>query len=289
MLASGDGDVDPEGACRLEHPDLGCLAARLSGRRWTELGGAAGSYRPAEEAEHRVGGDRCLRVDISLEVELAEWCPEAHRAHAVLGQRPRLVGADDVGRAEGLDRAQPLDDRTTPGELSYADGECERQGREEAFRDIRDDEADGKAERVVKREAGGEPADRQEGEPDADRHQRDQPRDAPYLLLEWARFYANPLRQSGDATELGLHAGRHDQCLCLAADAGRAAEHDVAGVHERACRVEELGGAVDGLGLTRQGREVDVDGSFEQSRVDRNAVAFLENDHVARHEPDRVH
>ena len=45
------------------------------------------------------------------------------RAHAVLGQRPGLVGADHRGRAERLDRGQALDQRAALRERPRPDGE----------------------------------------------------------------------------------------------------------------------------------------------------------------------
>ena len=111
VLAAGDVDVDAERSRRLEHPDLGRLAARLPGALGSELGRAARGERAAEESEHRVGLQCRLRVDVGLQVELAERRPDAHRAHAVLGQRPGLVRADDARRPERLDGAQALDER----------------------------------------------------------------------------------------------------------------------------------------------------------------------------------
>ena len=143
-----------------------------------------------------------------LEVELPERRPDPDRPHPVLGQRARLVGADDVGGAERLDRAQPLDERAAAGEHRHADGERERDRRQQALGDVGDDQADREVERVLERQAGDEPADRQEREADEHGDERDQPGDAAHLPLERAQLRLDPLGERGDPAELRLHAGR---------------------------------------------------------------------------------
>ena len=64
----------------------------------------------------------CL-VDRPLEVELARRRPDPSHPHPVLGQSARLVGAHDVGRAERLDRAEPLDDRALANEPAHPHGQ----------------------------------------------------------------------------------------------------------------------------------------------------------------------
>ena len=116
-----------------------------------------------------------------------------------------------VGRAERLDRAQPLDERAAPREPGHADRERERDRRQQPLGDVGDDQADREDERVVERQAGREPADRQEREADGDRDERDQPGDAPHLLLERALLGLDALGERRDPAELGLHAGREDE------------------------------------------------------------------------------
>ena len=213
VLASGSVDVDPERARRLEQPDLRRLAARLPGPIGGELGGRAGRDRAAEEPEHGIGRDRRLHVAVRLRGRARRVASRPHRAHPVLGQRARLVGADDGRRAERLDRAQPLDERAAASEARDPDRERERERRQQPLGDVGDDQADREREGVLERQPGGEPADRQEGEAGGDGDEGDQPRDPPDLLLERALLGLDALGQGGDPAELGLHAGGEDERL----------------------------------------------------------------------------
>ena len=134
------------------------------------------------------------------------------------------------------------------------------------------------------RQAGGEQPDREEREADEHRDERDEPRDAPHLALERALLDLHPLGERRDPAELRLHPGREDERLRLAADAGRAAEDEVARLEQRAgrsCRSAERSTGCDSPG---QRREVDVERALEEARVGRDPVALGEQQDVAGHE-----
>jgi hypothetical protein len=90
------------------------------------------------------------------------------------------------------------------------------------------EQADGEHDAVLRREAGTEDREWHEryGHPDGDRG--DQPRDAADLALEWAGLCLDALGESGDPSELGVHAGREHDRVRLAPGSAGAAEDEIA-------------------------------------------------------------
>jgi hypothetical protein len=74
--------------------------------------------------------------------------------HAVLGQRSRLVGADDGRGAERSDRRQVADQHVAPGHALRGQHEGQCQSRQQSFRHHRHDDADGEDEGVPERHPG---------------------------------------------------------------------------------------------------------------------------------------
>ena len=99
---------------------------------------AAAARRRAGRARRRAGADRSSPSPVALD-RPPSGVQTRDGAHPVLGQRPGLVGADHGRRAERLDRAKPLDERAAAGEPPHADGERERDRRQQALGDVRDD------------------------------------------------------------------------------------------------------------------------------------------------------
>ena len=89
--------------------------------------------------------------------------------HAVLGQRARLVRADDRRRAEALDRGQPPHQHAAAHQALHAERECGRRHRGQAFRHRGNGERDGGAQHVE----GGNPAEDSECERRGTRAERD--------------------------------------------------------------------------------------------------------------------
>ena len=73
--------------------------------------------------------------------------------HLVAGQRAGLVGADERGRAERLDRLQAPDQGVARGQPLGAEGQRQGDGRQQALGDERDRDADGEQEAVAWRAA----------------------------------------------------------------------------------------------------------------------------------------
>ena len=288
MLSPGHVDVDAEHARRLEHPDLGCLTTGLPRLLGGELCSAARGDRASEQAEHGIGCKGLRHVRVVLEVELAERRPDPDRTHPVLGQRPGLVRADHVRRAEGFDCAQTLDERPAAREPGDSDCQRQRDRRQQPFRDVRDDQPDREGEGVVRRQPGDEHSDREKREPDEHCDEGDEPRDLPHLTFEWALLHLHPLRERCDPAELRLHPGGKDEGLRLARDARGSAEHEISCVEQRATRIALVGRAKHGLRLPGERRHVDVDRALEETRVRRDPVALDDEQDVAGHELARV-
>ncbi len=153
--------------------------------------------------------------------------PERCGAHPVLGDGARLVGADHRRRAERLDGREPLDERPPRGELTHADGQRQRDRRQEPLGHVRDEQADREDHRIADREAGDERADRDEREAHGHGDERDQPCDARDLLLQRACHLTHALRERGHPAELGGHARVEHDGPRLAGGAARAAEDQV--------------------------------------------------------------
>ena len=128
-----------------------------------------------------------------------------------------------------------------------------------------------------------ERAEREEGDADCDRDDRDQPRDAADLLLERALLALHALGERSDPPQLGLHAGREDhrrapppvQLVPLKTRSRASSSGSVAGSPGAAER--ETG--------TDSPVSVDMSTSsapVEQARVGRDTLSLLEHHHVAR-------
>ena len=86
-------------------------------------------------------------------IELLAVGPKPVHRHAALGERAGLVGADHVGRTEGLDRGQALDERPPPSHAPDADRQSKRDRRQQALGDVGHQQADGEYQRVREPEA----------------------------------------------------------------------------------------------------------------------------------------
>ena len=164
---------------------------------------------------------------------LTAGCPEPGDLHPVFGEGAGLVGADHVGRAEGLHRAQPLDDRPPPDQVADPDRQRERDDRQQALRHVAGDQPDREHQRLRERQARPERGDRQERRGHHHGDDRDQPGDPADLAFQRALLGLDPLGEGGDAAELGAHAGGHDDGAGLAAGAGGAAEDQIPGLQQR--------------------------------------------------------
>ena len=207
------------------------------------------------------------------------------RGHLVQRQRSRLVRTDRRGRAEGLDRAQPLHDRALRCERLRPQREHRRHDSGQPGRDRGDREADPDQEEVVERLAADEPD--QDDERQRDRgHDRDQHGQLVELARERRLLLLDLAQHPRDLADLGRHSRRRHDHLAPPARHGRVhvrhvdavAERDV-GARHRPDRLE------DRRALAGQRSLFDLQRcSHEQPPVSGDLVPGLERDDVAGHE-----
>ena len=211
--------------------------------------------------------------------------------HPVLGQGAGLVGADDVGRAERLDRAQPLDHRALADQPAHADGERQGDHRQQALGDVADDQPDREDDRVADR-AGPAPsvASGTKAMPHRRRRSRRSARrpGAPGARAGSPRRSTRS-RERGDPAQLGAHPGGEDQRPRLAAGAAGAAEDEVAGLDQRAgrCRPARPSAATGADSPVRVDRSTSTAPSISRASAEMRSPSSI-SEHVAGDEPRGV-
>jgi hypothetical protein len=207
------------------------------------------------------------------------------RSHLVQGQRPGLVGADRRGRAERLDRAQPLHDRPLRRKGLRPEREHRRHDRGQAGRDGGDRQADPDQEEVVERLAADEP-DQDDERQRRRGHDRDQHRQLVELARERRFLLLDLAQHPRDLADLGVHARRRDDHLAAPAGDGRVHVSHVHAIAERdVVAGDRLDRFQDRRALTGQSRLLDLERrSHEQAPVRRDLVACLEGNDVPGHE-----
>ena len=153
-----------------------------------------------------------------------------------------------------------------------AHGESQRDGGEQALRNVRDQETDPEGHRVGHGQSRDEGTDRYECEADPHGDRRDQPGDLFDLLLQRRLFRPPTLGQRCDPTELRVHAGREHDGLSLARHTGRSAEDEI-------CGVEQATGTGVAFGA---GAMTDIDSPFN---VDRSTSTTPSRRRASAHTP----
>ena len=141
--------------------------------------------------------------------ELSSGEEGAHR-HAVLGECPGLVGTDHRRRSQGLDRREILHQGIASRHPLAGHGEGQGDRREEAFRDVGDEDADGE-DKVFPEGPADHMAQEEEAEPHRHRDHGHDPGHPTDLQLQGAGVQRDFLRETGDFAELGgVAGGKHD-------------------------------------------------------------------------------
>ncbi len=185
LLAGHPGDVGTEPLRREQHRGLGRVAD--GGTRVRAVDHRRGTTR--EHDRERTGDESTLVGDVAarrLEVDVAGGGPQRYDMHAVLGERPGLVGTDHRRRTQRLHGTEPFDECALAREHADADAECERDRRQEPFGHVAHQQADREHRRGRERQARGERSQRKERETDGDRDDGDDPRDPSDLPLQRA-------------------------------------------------------------------------------------------------------
>ena len=213
---------------------------------------------------------------------------ETGHRHLVLGHRARLVGADDRGGAERLDRRETTDERPGAGQPPEPGGEGHRGHRREPLGDRGDREAD----RGLEHEPHGKALQDARGADDGADRGGETHQPAPETLdlaLERRRPLARFAHELADAPQLGGAAGRRDDPEAAAGDhrgaeVGHGPPLGERGLGRQPGRLVLL----DRLALARQRRLGHAEGGRpDQPAIRGNLGSRLEHDHVAGHQVGR--
>ena len=199
----------------------------------------------------------------------AFWHPDLDDPHPVLGERPRLVGADERRRPKGLHRLQSADECMLVGHPLSADRQREGHGGQEALGDERHGDADGEHESIRWRRVEEEG---EKEEPGAGGHcdQGDRAYETMELTGQRCVGPLGSLGEYGDTGEVGGCSRRRHERSTFAFD------------HERAGPQVVTGADRVGDALTRERRGVDEQPvTLDACHVGRDPVAFGEHDEVA--------
>ena len=169
-------------------------------------------------------------VAAAVDADEAFAGPDLSNAHPVLGDRAGLVGADEGGRPQRLDRLQPSDQRMLIGHLLGADGQRQRDGRQQPFGHQRHGDPDRKDEPI----GGGGIQERCQPEkrrPDANGN-RSNGSNEPVQFPRERRIRAiGALGQYSDLGQTGAGTRGADHCEALTLDQERTGVQRVAHSH----------------------------------------------------------
>ena len=212
--------------------------------------------------------------------------PDGQDGHLVFGQGARLVRADDRGAAQGLDRGQLADEDMAPDHALDAQGQGDGHDGGEPFGNGRHGQADRGQEHVEDLAA---PEDLQ-AEDDGDEDEAEVDEELAELLelpLQGRRFFLDVLDETGDPSELGLHARFDDEGPGFTRDDDRARVEDIGALGQGDILLfEDDVGLVDGRRLAGQAGLLDgkVGGVPADPAVGRDVVPGFDLDEVARDE-----
>jgi hypothetical protein len=258
--------------------DPGVVAEGAAAEREGEGGlGIDSGVGAFEGAGDRAGGV----VADAGEGEGAVEGPEPGDGHLVLGEGAGLVGADDSGAAEGLDRGEAADQGAAAGHGGDADGEEDGDRGGEALGDRADGDGDGGVEGVDEVGALGG-LEGEEGGGEAEDDPDEELGEAGDLAGERGGDLGGAGDHPGDPAGLGAIAGGDDDAhSCPKGHMGAGEGHAEA--------ITDAGGGVDGDraldgrdGLAGEGGLVDLEvADLDQAEVGGDGVARLEVDEVA--------
>ena len=176
------------------------------------------------------------RVARSTERHTPAGGDDGAHGHLVLRQRAGLVGGDDARRAERLDGGQVADDRVSPSHALHADRQHGGDDGRQSLGDGGDGEGHAENQDMNDRRQPAHILDENQcrDHDDGDDHDDNAEHLActVELALERRRLVAGFLQQTGDVTDLGIHAGRGHDRLPSTIGRRRAAEDHVAAVTE---------------------------------------------------------
>jgi hypothetical protein len=152
--------------------------------------------------------------------------------HLVLGQRAGLVRTDHGGAAQGLDRAQPADQRVALHHSLHAQCQGDRDHGGQALRNRGNRQTDGGQEHLDHL-APAQPFERKDHRHEHETQVHDPFAELLQFFLQRRGFALDLLDHAGDLAQLGLHAGLGHDALGPARGDGRAQVHHIGPVRQR--------------------------------------------------------
>ncbi len=163
----------------------------------------------------RQAGAPSLDVDAGLLVP-EDWTgageDEALDRHPVFGERSGFVGADDRGRAQGLDGREAADEGIPAGHASQSAGEGNRGHDRQPFGNRGDGERDAHLDHHHQVPPAGDAEPRNHDHETEDDH-HEAFREVRQPLFEGGAPVVGRRRELGNLAQLGLHAGRRDHAF----------------------------------------------------------------------------
>lgn len=231
-----------------------------------------------EAVQKRMAQHACILVAVGVEVALEH--------DAVLGEGAGLVAAQDVHRAEVLDRRQFLDDNLATGEVLGALRQARGHDDGKHLRRDAHGHARGEQQRIDDVALGGgvDGKDRRRHNEHEAHEQHGDARDAAVKRA----LLAAPVEHLGDAAQVCVRAGGNDECHGGAVLHGGAGKDDVlAGRQRQRGAVGALNdscgrGLLDGLALARErGLDHKQVARGDDAGIGRHHIAGRETDHIA--------
>ena len=222
-----------------------------------------------------------------------------HHGHLVLRQGAGLVGADDLGAAQGLHSGQPADDRIALAHIGHANAQYHSNHSGQALRDGGNRQGNRHHEGFQHHGQVEVPGHSQVKEENEHTDAQDQLgkglAQVIQLFLQGSLFLHRSRQGAGDLAHLGVHAGAGDQGFAPAVDHGGThiahifpvAQRHILPVRAEAQGLDDL---IDGDGLAGEGGFLDLQaGTFNETAVCRDTVAGFQNHDVAGNQLVGVH
>ena len=212
--------------------------------------------------------------------------------HLVLGQRARLVRADDRGRTERLHRRQLAHDGVALDHALHAQRQHDRENGRQPFGHGGHGQRNAQQQRLhqpIKRTDLAHQQDRGDDDDGNDHHaDAQQLAHACDLQLERGLFFGRGLHQPGDLAHFRLHGRGGDHGLAAAKGGDRAAKDHIDAVADAGFAADRRDILGDGLAFARQGRLGHLQrGDIHQAAVGSDGVALLDQQNIAGDQVER--
>ena len=218
-----------------------------------------------------------------------------HHGHLILGKGAGLIGANDLGAAQGLHRRQPADHRPALTHVGNADGQHHRHHRSQALGNGGHSQGNGHHEGFQNGLQGVVALHQQVKH--KDKHADGQHQigkglaQLGQLALEGGLLLLRPGQNPGDLAHFGVHAGGGDDGATPAIDHGGAHVAHIFPVAQGHIPLgaDGLGGLIHRDALAGEGGFLDFQGGgLQQPTIGGHGVSGLQQHHISGHQVGAV-